>query len=231
VFEVKKMENDWISDLLKLMVSKKILSVLVMTIVVGSLITLVMSKAVKAEDEKEYEKEDSEHEYEKEGSWDLSEDFKPETPAVPKTETPKVETVAVKKTIKKQNSNNPIETVKLNISIKEPENITLPEFNETLYLDDDNDTIINKNDQYPGENDLLYIDSDNDTIVDAYDRYSGKNDLDFEDRDNDGVIDSKDSNPGKNTDKNHNGIDDAYEKAENKNFVRMLLQLLGLMKE
>jgi hypothetical protein len=234
------MENDWISDLLKLMVSRKILSVLVMTIVVGSLLAIVASKAARAEDEKEdkeYEKEDSEHEYEKEqekeDSWDLSEDFKPVAPVTPPAsvaETPTVENVVVKKIIKKEKPNPQIEIVKLNMTIEEPKNLTIPEFNETPYLDDDNDTIINKYDQYPGQNDLAFADSDNDGIKDIEDRYNGKNDLDFEDNDNDGVMDSRDSNPDKATDKDHDGIDDAYDTKDDRTFIVKLFSFLGLMR-
>jgi hypothetical protein len=185
------MEDNWIADLLKLMVSRKILSVLVMTIVVGSLLAIVMSKAARAEDEREdddrYEKESSEKEYENEkedeerdNDWDLSSDF-----AKQETEPPKiVKEIKVIRTVQ-------MPIVNLTENLTAPVDITLPELNETQYMDYDNDTIINKYDKYPGQNDLMYMDSDKDGTSDAIDRFPGKNDLDFEDNNHNGIADSK----------------------------------------
>jgi hypothetical protein len=107
-------------------------------------------------------------------------------------------------------------------------NMTIPKLNLNDYEDSDNDGIINKNDRYPGENDKYYIDSDQDGIVDSLDKFPGKNDLDFEDSDNDGVIDSQDSNIGKKTDKDHDGIDDAYDPVDSRSFFAKFAAFFGI---
>lgn len=158
------------------------------------------------DDEHEYEREDHSHEYDDHDDWDFSDDW--QNVAVADVQPP-AEPTPVEATPPKSD-------------------ITIPEVNLSLYGDDDNDGVLNKDDQYPGQNDLQLRDSDGDGVSDYYDEFPGRNDKDYQDVDHDGVIDSQDSDLTKATDKDHDGIDDAYDDHDDRPFGVKVLSWLGI---
>jgi hypothetical protein len=205
---------------------------------VVALFIFVIVQSARAEDD---ERDDDEHE----DNWDFSDDFSDNTVVTDTSSNDKsvtkdrvyiYQTVPVEVIYLTNNTQNKTNsTIELNPEDYElsPEekailNMTVTYVNLTEYEDSDRDGIINRLDLYPGENDNDYIDSDSDGIVDAADKFPGTNDLDFEDSDQDGVIDSQDSNIGKQTDKDHDGIDDAYDTADNRPFFAKIAAIFGL---
>jgi hypothetical protein len=202
--------------------------------------------------EVEKEKADDSKEPEEPDDWDFSHDFEeqPYTPPQPINNSNSSNNSSTKINKTKEMEEEiiyeevPVEELQLeNISLNEtfneswnesnltPINITIPELNLSGYNDSDHDGVVDKLDQYPGENDKLYTDSDGDGVVDAEDKYPGKNDLDYQDVDYDGVPDSRDSNIHKATDKDRDGIDDAYDLKDDRTFWVRMLSWLGLYRE
>ena len=171
---------------------KTIFVLFIVFILAFSIIRIGRAEDDEHEDEREEHEYEHEYEHEEEDDWDFSDDFDDSTQVI-------------------VNQENSLPTLDEQQVIVESATIDVPEIDESLYQDDDND-------------------SDGDGISDYEDKYNGQNDLDFQDIDRDGVIDSHDSDLTKNTDMDHDGIDDLYDTKDDRPFLIKFLSFLKLVR-